>query len=484
MSHDNSVDNLDRPADSRPEIPSIQVTTDFSTPRLTTHEPPEVGSSRPLDSYSPQFSPQSDTHGRSPSEQGLLAPISILRSGRTSLDVPNSPTGSSWGSEGSTHVPPSPTLSTRSSVQFVQPTSLSLRDNHPTERSGYSSLGLLVPGNGNGHGRKSSVTSTLDGSTEDTEPDSHSIGMATLAASPSPTHTHFETSSVGGTTVHERSPSRSQDHKKKVDSEGEEHAEGEPEAERPALDLSQDEEIDAAPFAFKPYHLASLVDPKNLPALRQMGGVQGLLRGLGTHRKHGLSSAGAASSSRHGDSSAGLGKTAQGDGRPGAGSSGAGVGASQRHDRSPDDTPLEAVPGIVVTGDDGHAEDAKLGDLEAAEEADVSSDAYGATMEDRHRVYGQNVLPTRKTKSLLQLMWLALKDKVLVSTAYTSGYPPVMSLSDTRLGAAFYCRGCISGSRLFPRLRYATAGRRAASRLGRRCCNHRRYRHRGTSRSS
>ena len=41
--------------------------------------------------------------------------------------------------------------------------------------------------------------------------------------------------------------------------------------------------------------------------------------------------------------------------------------------------------------------------------------AFNAPIDERRRVYGENVLPTRKTKSLLQLMWLALKDKVLVS---------------------------------------------------------------------
>lgn len=40
---------------------------------------------------------------------------------------------------------------------------------------------------------------------------------------------------------------------------------------------------------------------------------------------------------------------------------------------------------------------------------------FKASAEDRKRVYGDNVLPTKKTKSLLQLMWMACKDKVLVS---------------------------------------------------------------------
>ena len=40
--------------------------------------------------------------------------------------------------------------------------------------------------------------------------------------------------------------------------------------------------------------------------------------------------------------------------------------------------------------------------------------AFAAPLSDRQRVYGINSLPTRRSKSLLQLMWLALKDKVLV----------------------------------------------------------------------
>lgn len=42
---------------------------------------------------------------------------------------------------------------------------------------------------------------------------------------------------------------------------------------------------------------------------------------------------------------------------------------------------------------------------------------WAATYEDRRRVYGRNDLPERPSKSLLQLMWMAFKDKVLVSVA-------------------------------------------------------------------
>jgi P-type Ca2+ transporter type 2C len=45
------------------------------------------------------------------------------------------------------------------------------------------------------------------------------------------------------------------------------------------------------------------------------------------------------------------------------------------------------------------------------------SEASNASLADRRRVYGGNTLPERKSKSLLQLMWTAMKDKVLVLLA-------------------------------------------------------------------
>ena len=44
----------------------------------------------------------------------------------------------------------------------------------------------------------------------------------------------------------------------------------------------------AGPFAFTPFQLASLLDSKDLGALEAIGGVENLLRGLGTHPTHGL----------------------------------------------------------------------------------------------------------------------------------------------------------------------------------------------------
>jgi Ca2+-transporting ATPase len=107
-------------------------------------------------------------------------------------------------------------------------------------------------------------------------------------------------------------------------------------------DLKQEADSEVHPFAFKPLQLASLVDPKSLETLESMGGVDALLRGLGTKPTHGLST---------------------------------------KHD-----TPTR----------------------------ESFEDMYRTTIEDRQRIYGQNVIPRRSSKTLFQLVWLTLQDKVLV----------------------------------------------------------------------
>lgn len=44
-----------------------------------------------------------------------------------------------------------------------------------------------------------------------------------------------------------------------------------------------------------------------------------------------------------------------------------------------------------------------------------SGAASGTSIEDRRRIYGENRIPQRKAKTLLQLMWIAFQDKILVS---------------------------------------------------------------------
>ncbi|KAI0787507.1 calcium-translocating P-type ATPase [Fomes fomentarius] len=261
----------------------------------------------------------------------------------------------------------------------------------------------------------------MEGSTEGTEPDSHSISLQPLTPQHtggdgstivSPTNTHYDGSDIDATTMRSRSLERSKYEDdgragKTGGNEGEQQEEA-----RPTLDLARDETIDAGPFAFKPYRLASLVDPKNLDLLKEMGGITGLMKGLGTHRKRGLSKKAlgkVADASHHGSFVSPSDK----DGRPGAGDDpGAGAGASQRHDRQPE-TAAGDVPKLVLTGPGGEGVSI-VGSASEDEPEAGGGPTYDAALEERRRVFGANVLPVRPSKSLLQLMWLALKDKVLV----------------------------------------------------------------------
>jgi len=405
-------------------IPHIAVTTDFSSTH-SLHSPDEPDRKSPRNSiFNEQeqtLSPDSEqlvaapmttqsgglqpVHARSPSDPAFLSPFMIspvsATGGRTSLEVPpRSPSPSYTSSiEGSSTVaPPSPTLSTQSSVHFA--TSVALRDNKPGD--GTSSLGLLNTDRSVAkHIRKPSWASSGGHSSLDgTEPDHGIIGLSSVSmTAESPTHTHVDTFS-------ERSYSRSHPKKDSADSDGvtaiseveggqsQTHGKGRAEGEEDErkhirLNLEQDpDEVNPAPFAFKPFTLASMLDPKNLENLEKLGGVKGLLKGLGTNRTRGLGRKA-------------LIRNASSDGRPGAGQ-----GASQRHDREDGG----AVPGIVVTPPDELKNSGKGDD----DDEDNDDPAFSASLQDRRRVYGPNVLPHRATKSLLALMWLALKDKVLV----------------------------------------------------------------------
>ena len=358
-----------------------------------------------------------------------LSPITpILKSTRNSLDPLSSPTHTSDNS--SLAPPPSPTLSAYSSGSVRWANSTILRDNNPEEHDGSSSLFLAPPPHG--HRRKSSTgTVSSIGSVSTTEQDAddnssfrlsplrsaHSDVTSTL---PSPTFTHVDTTSDAGsrpssvtsffkkTMHHVRRPSPSPSRETDIGSDTT-HNDGQKgdnadskgkgaELARPAmLDLKQEADLDVRPFAFKPLQLASLVDPKSLETLENMGGIGALLRGLGTHPTHGLSTE---------------------------------SGTPPAHLASPDLTLQSSTvshvtdkgppkPDIMITSPAGEPRGMQSsvslgGDVPA--EFQASEEAYKTSIEDRRRIFGQNVLPRRPTKSLLQLMWLALKDKVLVSS--------------------------------------------------------------------
>ncbi|KAJ7592992.1 Ca-transporting ATPase [Mycena floridula] len=296
---------------------------------------------------------------------GLLSPRSPFSGARSSLDVPPSPT---LTDNDTVSVPPSPTLTHQSSVHFQ--TTLALRDNKVDANSGTSSLGLLTPhdagSSSRSHQRK--LSNATFASSDGTEPDIHRSNDVELQ--------YVKTNTTSVTHV-DPSMRNSHDTRRTADSEtaisekGKKKRKAEEEKELAGkTELEQDADLDSSPFILKPFELAHMLDPKNLEGLEAIGGISGLLKGLGTSAESGL-------------------------GKPAAG---AGTGASQRHD------PEKAVPAITLTG--------PAGDPKSTNSS--NGDPFTASFEDRKRVYGENVLPEHRSKSLLQLMFAAMKDKVLI----------------------------------------------------------------------
>jgi len=128
-------------------------------------------------------------------------------------------------------------------------------------------------------------------------------------------------------------------------------------------EAAQDESIDPAPFSFEPFQLKKMLDPKDLPALTALGGTDGIIRGLGTDPERGLTT----TSSHTGEQPL------------------QGAGQDNLNSEKQIDSTRFAV---------GHP--------------------YTGTINDRKRVFGENVIPTRISKTLPQFMFVALQDKILV----------------------------------------------------------------------
>ena len=146
-------------------------------------------------------------------------------------------------------------------------------------------------------------------------------------------------------------------------------------------DPKQEAYLNVEPFAFKPLQLVNLVSSKSLENLGSLGGVEGLLHGLGTNRLRGLGKRG-----------------------------------------SPDPAIINPVTpyGVEMTPITLRAGVSE--GLQGAASPSVGhfasikfSTTQDATIEDRQRIYGQNIFPQRPSKPLLFMMWSALHNKVLVS---------------------------------------------------------------------
>ncbi|KAH9015966.1 calcium-translocating P-type ATPase [Lactarius deliciosus] len=383
-----------------PQIAVVGVPDDNSPgPTLDASPPPfSDNTSFPLHPLGRASTPSADNHGFLP------LPTPILINSRISLSSPASHTSHA----SSLHPPPSPTLSTHSSGSIRWAASSVTRDNKPEEHDGLSSLDLLAPPP-QGHCRKGSM-STVSGigsiSTDRDTEDSSRLALNPVrsgqsdvpSALPSPTNTHVDIgsdtsrpSSAAGffkrTVQHVRHPSPSLSGDTDTGPDTTRNGDN----ARPALlDLKQDADLYVEPFAFKPPQLAGLVDPKSLENLESLGGVEGLIRGLGTNRLRGLNTMLAPPSPL-------------GSPDPGAFNAVTPNGVEMT---PPKPSPTGVPEGLQST--------ASLGGAGRPASLKYPKGAYEATIGDRQRIYGQNILPQRPSKSLLLLMWLALQDKVIV----------------------------------------------------------------------
>ncbi|KAJ5883723.1 Calcium-transporting ATPase 2 [Penicillium subrubescens] len=130
-------------------------------------------------------------------------------------------------------------------------------------------------------------------------------------------------------------------------------------------------EVENNKFAFSPGQLNKLLNPKSFGAFRALGGLRGLEKGLRTDVRSGL---------------------------------------------SVDETTLDGVVEFSdVTSSESMAKAASpTGPPPSAPEGGASAPAADGSFGDRKRVYGQNVLPERKLKTIWELAWIAYNDKVLI----------------------------------------------------------------------
>jgi len=147
-----------------------------------------------------------------------------------------------------------------------------------------------------------------------------------------------------------------------------------PDALKPDQGKEDSFHVDNNPFAFSPGMLGKMFDPKSLAAFWSLGGLAGIEKGLQSNRHTGLSvdetSVSTTVSFADATARAGFGKALTEGAAPG----------------SPDSHVAPAA---------GH---------------DSASDSFSS----RKRVFGDNRLPEKKGKSLLQLMWITYNDKVLI----------------------------------------------------------------------
>ncbi|KAG5651154.1 hypothetical protein H0H81_009669 [Sphagnurus paluster] len=263
--------------------------------------------------------------------------------------------------------PPSPTLSSRSSLHFT--TSTALRHNNPEHHSR----------------RKLSIASAAstvpDGALSD-----HNSGLANHRTVDSMTNTVVTSPELKSPVPWTASTSSNPTTKTPP----------EPQTTH-QIELAQDRGFDPTPFRFRPFELAHMLDPKSFDALDRFGGTPGLLHGLGTDANTGLSrealsvNSGAVAHHNAQELEKRVNEKRERDARK---------HQWRRSAKSSTDIPEpESQSPNATLRSQPHSDDKHI---------------LAASIDTRRRVYGPNILPSRKTKSLLAFMWTALQDKVLI----------------------------------------------------------------------
>ena len=182
-------------------------------------------------------------------------------------------------------------------------------------------------------------------------------------------------------------------------------------APRELLKLDNEEEIPDNPFAFTPKQLRKLHDPKDLNVLRNMGGLEGLVYGLRTNVKAGLSA-----DEDHLD-----GQILYRDVLHEL--------ETRRKQRVQEDIDKKSIEDGDKSTSEKLKED-KQGDLRRKDSSasakrkfslssrtttlSIKSQAPSGGFSDRKRIFSENRIPIRPPKTIFQLMWMALHDKILV----------------------------------------------------------------------
>ncbi|KAK4202182.1 hypothetical protein QBC40DRAFT_46258 [Triangularia verruculosa] len=137
------------------------------------------------------------------------------------------------------------------------------------------------------------------------------------------------------------------------------------------------------PFGLSPGHLSKLIEPKSVVALQALGSLPGLERGLRTDARAGLST---------------------------------------------DETRVQKEPGCGRAAT--NTREPKINHTDPSQPLSFLNKCSDHYL-DRRRVFGENRLPDRKSKSFLALAWIALQDRVLILLSVAAAISLALGLYQT-----------------------------------------------------